>query len=117
MRRDDQPAYAHVTISDLADGKHGAWVWANCGLGCGNYAAIPLDVCVRRFGGEKSAAFLLARLRCTKCGGHPGTFTTPSYVSRERGWATLPIERVPSALLPETPPQRFSRSCAENSLR
>jgi hypothetical protein len=87
----------------MADRATDGWLWAHCPIPCGRAVAIPLEYFISRYGRDKPAEMIFATLRCTspKCGGHPTTFSVPSYAGNpldSRRLAPIPWDRVPTPI-------------------
>jgi len=93
--------YQDLTIGDIADRAHDGWLWAYCPIPCGRAVAIPLEYFIAKLGRQTAAETILATLRCTSCGGHPTTFSVPSYAGTPGDpmrQAPIPWDRVPGPI-------------------
>lgn len=98
-KRDHAPPGPVPTIGELAAGA--TWVWAHCAVPCNHSAAIPLAPIIARFGPETSSDRLRSALQCSLCGRRGVEIVIPRWADPQRGYAKLPVDRVPPQLREE----------------
>ena len=73
-----------------------AWVWTYR-EGCGCTKVLPLYPCIVKYGLDIPMQELRLKLKCGSCGGHPSSFSCPTF-GRNDEYRFPPIDRVPESM-------------------